>query len=172
MKQQNKAKFILLSGLAATSLAVALTSCTSQVRPMVGGGGGGIVEQAYFTFNPDGPTLTNCVGQYYGCFKMTNGTSFWFNAPTNVTAGTFCNLTNLGTNINWSLLVTEKALLVNTWCTNNSGSITFPATYSTPLGNKVITNAFSFYLYVNTLTNSTITLNNPITLEVLWTTNN
>jgi hypothetical protein len=168
MKQQNKAKSILFSCLAAASIAVALTSCAS--RPLVGGGGG-ISEQTYFTFYPNGPALTNCVGQYYGCFKMTNGDSVWFNAPTNVTAGTFCNLTNLGANINWSLLVTEKALLVTTWCTNNSSLLTFPATYSTPLGKNVITNGYSFYLYINTLTNDTITLNNPITLQVTWTTN-
>ena len=130
------------------------------------------MQQAYFTFNSDGPTLTNCVGQCYGCFELTNGASFWFKAPTNVTAGTFCTLTNLGTNINWSLLVTEKALSATTWCTNNSSSLTFPATYSTPFGKYVITNEYSFYLYVNTLTNSTITLNNPITLQLAWTTNN
>jgi hypothetical protein len=138
--------------------------------PLVGGGP--LAEQVFCTFYPNGPTLTNCVGKYYGCFKMTNGSSFWFTAPTNVTAGTFSDLTNLGANINWSMVVTKKALVYTTWCTNNSTSLSFPATYSTPLGNKFITNGYSFYLYVNTLTNSTITLNNPITLEVLWTTNN
>jgi hypothetical protein len=103
---------------------------------------------------------------------MTNGASVWFTAPTNVVAGTFTNLTDLGTNINWSLAVSETSFPSKSWCTNNSSCLTFPATYSTPFGSKIITNTYACYLYINTLTNEAISINNPITLELDWTTNN
>jgi hypothetical protein len=170
MKQQNKSKSILFSCLGAALLAVVLVSCSTPHA--LGDGGGGATQQAYFAFNPEGPTMTNCVGQYYGCFKMTNATGgTWLVPPTNVTAGIFSNLTGLGSNINWSMSVAEKPLLVNSWCTNNSPSLTFPASYLTPFGSHNLTNSFSLYLYVNTLTNSSITLNNPITLQITWVTN-
>jgi len=154
MKQQNKAKSLLFPCLAAASIAVALTSCSS---PLVGGGGP-LAERVFCTLYPNGPTLTNCVGQYYGCFKMTNSTGGTWLTPSNTpSSGTFSNLTDMGTNVKWSMLVTELANLNNHWCTNNSSTMTFPATNSTK---------YSLYFYINTPTN--IPCANPITLQVTW----
>ena len=104
---------------------------------------------------------------------MTNATGGTWLLPTaNVTSGIFSVQGSLGTNIDWSLLVNEKPLLVNSWCTNNSSTLTFPASNLTPYGSGNLTNSFSLYLYVNTLTNQSITINNPITLQINWVTNN
>jgi hypothetical protein len=171
MKQQNKLKSILFSCFGAATVAVVLASCSTPHA--LGSGGGGTTQQAYFTFISYGPTMTNCVGKYYGCFKMTNATGgTWLLPAANVTSGIFSVQGSLGTNIDWSLLVNEKPLLVNSWCTNNSSTLTFPASNLTPYGSGNLTNSFSLYLYVNTLTNQSITINNPITLQINWVTNN
>jgi hypothetical protein len=151
-------KQIILPLLAVVGLCVFLSSCAAPLSSP----GGSFTEVVFF--NPTGPiTLTNCVGKYYGCFKMTNSAgSTWLTPPTNVTGGTFSDLTSLGSNVNYSLLVSELANMNIHWCTNNSPDLTFPALNTT---------RYSFYFYINTPTNE-VPITNPICLQLTWATNN
>ena len=105
-----------------------------------------------------GQGTSSCSGTYYAFAKMTNGSGgVWLTPPTNVTSGTFTDLSGFPAPYSSAVIVERRDL--KSWCGTNS--LTFPATNTT---------TYSVTVYV-TSPAPPPTNGQPLNVSVTWNTN-
>jgi hypothetical protein len=106
-----------------------------------------------------GPGTPPCGGStYYARANMTNGFGmFWLTPTGNISSCTFTDATGLASPYSSALSVTRKSDF-NSWCSNNTHGLVFPATN---------TDSYSLTMYVTSKT-PTITNGQPMILKATW----
>jgi hypothetical protein len=101
---------------------------------------------------------TGCIGTYYAMAEMTNSSgTFWLTPPAGTTNGIFKDVSGFQPPYTSATTVIRRSDL-NTWCSNTTSGVSFPASSST---------SYELIAYVTSKTPPP-TNGQPIILQITW----